>query len=223
MLTRVSTMENLMAKVIKAKHPVTITRHTGDRGAVLEHVEATLASALEELRAAWAPQPEPPAPPKMPRGTGDVTDAAAAAAAQPAPTVRERVEAQLRRSSMDVRELARAIGASVNEVTGVIRQALKDGLVANVGMAEHPVFTWRIGDSTSAAELTETVLRLISERPMSTRDLTAATGARFTRVGGAIVAIQRSGRQILDLGSGRAGLWFVVSEHARDARLEHKR
>lgn len=220
-----------MAKIIKAKYPT--FNPTTDPNAVLERVEATLSTAMEELRLAWgirgpAANETAPAPERIARGTSDVANEAALAVAQvapapaPEPTLRDRIEEVLRGASLELPALARAVGEPVGRVTAEMRGLIRAGAVSNVGLAEHPIWTWKIGDSTTPAELNATVLRLISERPMSTRDLTQATGARFTRVGGAVVAIQRSGRQILNLGHGRAGMWFVVSENARDARLATK-
>lgn len=221
-----------MSKTSKSNNQ-NISRISGVNREVLERVEATLSTAMEELRLAWGVRPEPAPeqvarPEKLPRGTRDVTEQAAnanvtTAAPAPEPTLRQRIETVLRGASLELPALARAVGESAGRITPELRALIKSGAVANVGLAEHPIWTWKVGDSTTPAELNATVLRLITERPMSTRDLVAATGARFTRVGGAVVAIQRSDAKIVDLGVGRAGVWFVISEKARDAHLERKK
>lgn len=196
---------------------------------VYEQVAATLSTAVEQLKALWGTDHEPAnqqgvVAPRA-RGTADVSTQARAAVAAVAvvqPTLRDRVQAQLQSAAMGTVGVAKAVREPPIKVSTVIREAARRGEVANIGTADMPVWVWRIGDETSAAELTTAVRRLISERPMTTRELSHATGARFTRVGGAIVAIQRSGDRILDLGTGTAGRWFLITEQARDARLSPK-
>lgn len=203
-----------MAKIIRGGRHKVETPNVN-----IEHVAATLETLLEQLKG--APAPAPAKPGRMPRGTRDV-ERQAAEAQQPA-TMRDRVRDVLRENTLSYAEVAKAVGAGVEEVTAEIRAAAKDGLVANIGAEDFPMWTWRIGDETPAKELERVVRRLITERPMTTRELVHATGARFTRVGGAIVAIQRSGDKVLDLNpKTRAGRWFVVLPGARDARLAPK-
>lgn len=201
----------------------------GDQQAIQERVAASLSTAMEELRNLWGltqaePAPanqESPAPATRARGTRDITQQAKAAAAEP--TLRDKVELILRNASMDIQALSRSLRQPAARVSAIVREAVKAGNVANVGTEDSPVWTWRIGDNTSSAELVSTVRRLISERPMTTRDIAHATGARFTRAGGAVVAIQRSGEKILNLGHGRMGRWFLLTDQARDARLAPKK
>jgi hypothetical protein len=49
----------------------------------------------------------------------------------------------------------------------------------------------KIGDKTSAAELQQEVIRLLSERPMTLEHLAEATGARLVRVARAVAAIRK--------------------------------
>ncbi len=216
---RLRTMEassSNMAKIIRARHTkAQATRPT------LEHIAAALSTLVEEVNQLKAP----PQPARLPRGTRDVTRQAEAAQPAPEPpkTTRERLREVLLANTFSHTEAAKALALPVEEVVAEIRAAAKDGLVANIGAEDFPMWVWRVGDSTSAKELEAVVRRLITERPMTTRELTHATGARFTRVGGAIVAIQRSGARVLDLNSKtRAGRWFVVADEARDARLKPK-
>lgn len=154
---------------------------------------------------------------------------AAAREAGPAPLTRyvaqdarSAIEAALTRESLDTAQLARVIGEPVGKVGGLIKALRDAGKVHNVGSVEYPMWTWRIGDDTEAAELTAVVRRLISERPMTTRELITATGARASRVSGAVVSIQRGAAKVLDLGSPRLARWFLVTD-GRDAHLAPKR
>ena len=202
------------------RNPEDQSTFVGDEFARLELALTTIATTLKDLKV-------------RAKGTKDLTAKAREAvtiAAQPAVivpeiTLRAKIETALRTKSLDATELARAVAAPASKVQDEIRALRKEARIANVGVAEHPIWTWRVGDHTSLAELRQTIERLISERPMTTRELTDATGARFTRVGGAIVEVQRSGKKILNMamvGSGRAGRWLLI-EHARDARLQPKK
>lgn len=206
-----------MAKIVRGHQ--TKFKTTAAREA-LEHIEATLSLIAEQVKGLR----EPPA--KLPRGTRDVTEQAAVALAtapEPEKTLRDRIRDELLRASLDPAELARSLKLPTEPIVEELRALAKEGLVANVGAEDFPMWSWRIGDDTPAKDLEVLVRRLITERPMTTRELTAATGARMTRVGGAIVAIQRSGANVLDLNpKTRAGRWFIVLPEARDARLKPK-
>lgn len=209
----------------KAAKRVTSHQPGVDR-ALLENVAAQMSTAQEMFQRLLGGA----------RGTGDVTEAARAAAAAnnqaaPAPkrepTMAERIEHALRAQSLDLPALARAVGGSAGKVSEAMRALRRVGQVANVGTEDHPVWTWRIGDAPTP-ELTAWCRRMLAERPMTTRELAAASGARFTRVGGVIVAIQRApgeGWQILDLNRGQqhAGRWLLIPPDVRDARLDPKR
>lgn len=139
----------------------------------------------------------------------------------PLPTLAERIEARLRAESQDLASVARFVRTPEPTVAKVLAELSKAGKTHNVGTVDHPVWCWKIGDDTTTIELTRAIRQLISERPMSTRELAVATGARLTRVGGAVVAIQRSGDKILNLGRGHTARWFLL-ERAKDARLSPK-
>lgn len=143
---------------------------------------------------------------------------------KPRPTLRGKVEAALRAASLDQQQLAREVDASAGRISEMLKALRAENVVANVGTDVHPLWTWRIGNETSTAELIECVRRLITERPFTTRELSEVTGASYNRVGGAIVALQREPRtNIKDLGAGHAGRWFIIGEHVRDAHLEPKK
>lgn len=192
---------------------LTITENADDG---IEHIAAVLSTAREEaarlatdltkLQSRLDAAREAGTPPQTRAETQDARSA---------------IEAALSKESMDVAQLARATGESVGRVGGLIRSLRDAGKVHNVGSADHPMWAWRIGDDTEARVLIERVRVLISERPMTTRELVSATGARPSRVSGALVAIQRGTDKVLDLGSPRLGRWFLVPE-ARVARLKPK-
>lgn len=204
-------------------------RAQDNQAAIIENIQAGL-SQFQELLGQLA------------RGTEDHGDAARAAVAQVAndaqvtipvtptvrePTLRERLEAALRTESLDIEKLARVLKTTPGKVAEILRPLKKVGQVANVGTEDHPIWTWRLGDQCTTAELIAWVRRMIAERPMTTRELADASGAKFTRVGGAVVAIQRApgeGNKILDLDPLRhTKRWFLVTAQMRDARLQPKR
>ena len=153
---------------------------------------------------------------RVARGTADVTREAAQVV-----TLAQRVEQLLRQEIMTLDQLARELEVPAGKVVAVLRE--HKASVHNVGSEDRPRWTWKIGDQTPTRELTALVLRLITDQPMTTAELVQATGARASRVGGSIVEIQRSGAKVLDLGTGVRSRWFVLSAHARDARLPPKK
>lgn len=203
-----------------------VLRKQDDERAILENVAATMSTAQEQITRLLGGA----------RGTGDVTDAARAVVAQhandnarpaPEPTVAQKIEAALRTQSLDIADLARATKVPVGKISEAMKPLRKVGQVANVGTEDHPIWAWKIGDAPTP-ELVAWVRRMIMERPMTTRELAAASGARFSRVGGVMVAIQRApgeGWQILDMhrGEQHAGRWLLIPPDVRDARLQPKR
>lgn len=172
---------------------------------------------------------------RLARGTGDQTEAAAKAAqvaapepepAPPAPPkldLRARVEAALTRESLDAYQLAKATSVSVSKVSELLKTLKSEQAIYNVGLAENPKWTWRVGDAADSRVLRRVIERLISERPMTTRELANATGARMSRVGGQLVEIQRSGAEIINLGHGHVFRYFLIAAHARPAKLQPKK
>lgn len=188
----------------------------------LENVEAALALAREEIAALEQKV-------RLARGTQDMPPLAAPAPVVAAstipvvavPSLIQRIEAALRERVLSTVELAHDLGEPVGKVTFAVRGLRKN--LGNVGTTTESRWTWRIGDGTPPAELEAVVLRLVSEQPLTTAELVAATGARASRVGGAMVAIQRSGVQVMNLGTQHRHRWFVVPASAKDVRLAPKR
>jgi len=160
------------------------------------------------------------------RGTGDHTEQAktarqprqARAPRQP----KEQVEAALKGVSMNIMHIAKATGLSVNKVTEAIRTLRSDQRVVNVGSEDFPQWTARIGDHASTKDLNAEIRRLIAERPMTTQELMHFTGARLSRVSGALIALQRSDMQLLNRGTARRAKWFTVDPKAVVSRLPAK-
>ena len=177
-------------------------------------------AAAEAVRRAKSPTP--------PRGVKVV---APVPAPEPRPepkkplTFRAKVEMALRSGSLDHQQLARTVDASAGRVSEMMKALRAENAVANVGTDVHPIWTWRIGNDTSTAELTEFVKRLLTERPFTTRELSEVTGATYSRCGGAVVALQRDPKtNIVDLGGpGNACRWFILHPDVRDAHLEPKK
>ena len=179
-----------------------------NQGIDIEHVEATLSTLqeqVEQLRKQVA----------LARGTREVVPAT-----QPQ-TLAQRVERELREHIMSLDQLVHKLEAPAGKVAAVLKEHRPQ--LHNVGTEDRARWTWKIGDATSTKELRTLVERLIEDQPLTTAELVQATGARAGRVGGAIVEIQRSGANVLDLGIGGKGRWFVVSAKARDARLKPKK
>ena len=134
----------------------------------------------------------------------------------------DRAHSYLTNHSADLRGLAKALETDPEEMEGVLHALAKEGRIANVGLVQSPRWSAIVGDSVSTQDLNVLVLRLISERPMTVKELAAATGARLGRVGGAIVAAQRTAAVIDVEPTQRAGRYYVVPADARDARLPAK-
>lgn len=164
---------------------------------------------------------------RLARGTGDVTEQANAARGQAPsqpvkrPSLIEQTERILTERSLSQAELVRELGVPAGRVSQVIKD-LRPKLY-NMGTEDEPRWTFRIGDVGGTETLYPLVERLIREQPMTTSQLVAATGARESRVQGAVIHLQRTRTGILNLGRANAGRWFLVPEGVKIARLEPKR
>lgn len=126
--------------------------------------------------------------------------------------LRERLEQALTRESLDTPRLSKTLGESVDKVEALLKSLRAEGKVANVGMGDAPIWSWKIGNNTETGLLRKVVKRLISERGMYLRELVAATGAKESRVSGVLIELQRI-EKIVDLsgGQGHAKCYFLVS------------
>lgn len=130
----------------------------------------------------------------------------------PEPTLPERIEVALRASVCTIGTLVASTGEKGEEVAKSLADLIQSGKVYRLGTEELPRYTWVIGDDTDVPTLQRHVETLISDRPMTFPELLAATKARRGRVSGAIVALQRDGQRILNLGTDRRALWFIPQE-----------
>lgn len=187
---------------------------------------ARMEAVLAEARRATAALEQQIA---LAKGTREVPEAGSVASVRPAEptkvTLEAKIEAVLRAASLDVIRLAAAVKEPEKRVQSAINRLTKAGQVANVNSVNRPVWIWCLGDNGTTEELNQVVFRLLSERPMTTQELSDVTGARYARVSGAVVWIQQHpvyGRRITDhLGAeGRAKLWFVLPAEPRYATLE---
>ena len=168
----------------------------------LEQYQAQLAALNEKVAKALA------------RGTGEISPIVL--------SLTDRIHVYLKDHSADLRALAKALDANAEEVEGALHDLQKEGRIANVGLVSVPMWSAIVGDGVTTQELNTIVLRLISERPMTVKELTAATGARLSRVGGAVVHAQRVAAVIDVEPAQRAGRYYIVPPNARDARLAAK-
>jgi hypothetical protein len=153
-----------------------------------------------------------PHTPRMAKGTADVTrsaviarlDGALETAALPR-TLAEKIEASLREKPRTMMELALDVNATPKRISNVMRDLRTK--IANVGSETHPVWTWIIGDETTAAELAAQVAHLISLRPFTLQELITATGARRNRISGALVRLVEASKAE-NHGSATVARWY---------------
>jgi hypothetical protein len=181
----------------------------------------TLEERLTELRVRAGLEPANGIAIPRARGTGDVTAQAAQAtrATAPAPTPAELVEQALRREPMTSQQIARATGLATARVSDAIRKVRPN--LFNIGTETDPMWCWIIGDAASTDKLNAYVAQLITIRPMTFRELKAATGARDGRVSAAIVRLQQNkSANIVDLGTGGRARWFLMPTDVTIARIK---
>lgn len=167
---------------------------------------------------------------KLARGTRDIRTADEKPAAQ---TLAEKIEAVLRgpQAPIALADLARLAGESGGKVHAELRRmraqkcptrSTEDApdarLVYNHGTDYDPRWAWVIGDQTPTAELSAAVEKMITARPYTFAELTAATGARRGRLSGVLVKFQREGRDITnENGTDRQYRWKMSPRRARRA------
>ncbi len=82
-----------------------------------------------------------------------------------------------------------------------------------------------IGNNGTTRELMDAIAKMLTERPWFYRDIVEATGAGENRIKGAITALQREGRRVVDVapqGTGKA-LWFIPSDEVMTRIMRVKR
>lgn len=145
---------------------------------------------------------------RIARGTRDVTRQSRRAVCE---VLDERVRLALRRESLTTEQLVRCTGASKEDVDDAVKRAADAGHIVNVGIAEYPVWTWRLDPGAPREALHDMVRRLISERPSSIADLVAATGATPRDVSRAIGTLRRVARgRMVDMGYDGVARWLLT-------------
>lgn len=189
----------------------------------LEHIEAVISAARDRAKALQAEVDRLEQSLKLARGTGDQVEAAQHAVQMARPPILARMESVLREAPMDAEALSRALGDAPARVAEVLQSAATSGLVYNVGRADKPVWTWRIGPGSGPATIRGAVMRLISYQPMTFSELKAATGCSDNQVQGALIEIRRKVPLIHNLGTHAKARYFILPEDALDAKLQPKR
>lgn len=152
---------------------------------------------------------------RLARGTGDVTAEAEAAKTKPTPNKMKSIENQIEQAlrsehaPMSIAALAKMIAAPVGKVAAAMRELKRANRVHNLGTEDHPCWIWIVGDNTPTRELNDHVARLISHQPLTFAQLMAATGARRGRLSGALVEVQKTREDWLNLGDERTYRWFL--------------
>lgn len=152
---------------------------------------------------------------RMARGTGDF----APMRAETQPTLDEQIEQLLRHEILTTTAIAKVLGVPVGKVTEFLKK--KRSQVANLGSPDQARWSWRIGDKATTKEIYDLVERLITDSPMSFREVVSASGVRDGLVQGALIEIRRARTDILNLGTQARGRWFIPAR-AKPAHLTPK-
>lgn len=176
----------------------------------LEAFEAKMAKQIEDLRA------------RLAKGTREDLGPIAAQVVKSSP-LPDRIVAYLKGNTADAKKISKTLGEPVGEVESVLIALRMKHKLFNLGTDEHQIWSFIPGDDIATRDLNNLVVRLLQERPFSTKELAEATGARLTRVGGAVIQAQRT-QDVVDMrppmpGNGRAGRYFIMPPHARSAKL----
>lgn len=152
-------------------------------------------------------------PPRIAKGTRDVTLQAMKALAD---TLAARMELALKRESLTSLQLQKALRVSAEELQEAITRCRAHLL--NVGSDVSPTWMWRPG--TSRAEVHGAILRCISERPMTIRELSDLLGVKFSdvyRVIGVLKVKHTHDKRLQNIGTSLAPKWFFIPEGGRRA------
>ena len=107
-------------------------------------------------------------------------------------------------------QLAKILDVSEQQVDELTKALEDKGAVINLGPALEPRWTWKAGEGASPEELTDHVVRLISDRPMTWRELLYATGASHARLSGALERARKEyGAENVRPDTPRKAVWFI--------------
>lgn len=179
---------------------------------VLANARALLAEKERELA-----ELEQQAKMRTVRGTREI---AALPPATPPASLAEQLASLLTREAQDTASAAAALGVPVGRIRPLM-DAMRDALkIHNIGSEVEPRWQHVLGDDCSPADLRALVLRLISERPFSHRELCIVTGARENRISGVLADLREEpGTRVANLGNGSKGRWFLLPPTVKVAPL----
>lgn len=151
------------------------------------------------------------------KGTQELAPVAPSDAALP---LVERLVRLLRESPCDVLAAAQKLEVAGGRVKTAVNKLAAEGKVHNIGSAVEPRWAAVIGDDGPIDELRAAVLRLISFRPCTHRELCAFTGARDNRISACLTKLKQDSasnpeRRVVNLGDGARGRWLVIPMSAQ--------
>lgn len=154
------------------------------------------------------------------RGTREVR---ALSRETPPATLAEQVAALLTREAQDTASAAAALSVPVGRIKPVM-DALRDGLkLHNIGSEVEPLWQHVLGDDCSPEDLKAFVLRLVTTRPFTHRELVIVSGARENRISGVLADLREDpAMRVANLGNGAKGRWFVLPAHIKLAPLRKR-
>ena len=126
-------------------------------------------------------------------------------------TLTQRILSAVRDRALETAELLGKLDTSPEKLKDALAELVGAGSIVNIGTEVHPQCFVRVGDETPMADLIAAVRYLITERPHTKAELEAFTGARSTRVHGAIVELKdRKGLPVVNVGSGKFAKWYIM-------------
>jgi hypothetical protein len=126
---------------------------------------------------------------------------------------------QARQLRLQAEELERKVKLARGTERGMRARAVTPVIVKP---ARGPYWT---GNDGTTRDLMETIAKMLMDRPWFYRDIVEQTGAGEHRNKGAITALQREGRRVVDVapeGTGKA-LWFIPSDEVLERLKRVKR
>jgi hypothetical protein len=114
---------------------------------------------------------------------------------------------------MSEQQLAKAFQAPEDEINQLARALETEDKIVNLGPEKEPRWAWKPGKGASPEDLTECVVKLITARPMTWRELMHATGASHGRLSGALTrAKEEFGAFNLRPDTPRRAVWFIPTK-----------
>jgi hypothetical protein len=162
---------------------------------------------------------------KLARGTRELAPIAATNGAR---SLHDQVVELLTAEALDAASVARRLGVPVGRIAPIMK-VLKDGLkIHNIGSEVEPRWQHVVGDDATPAELRALILRLISSRPFTHRELVTVTGVTGDRGGNRVSGVlaklrEEPGTRVANLGDGSVGRWFILPPGAQPAPLKKSR